>query len=35
MKIIIGGTFEENNNLLLTNKFITGFKFILTMTKRQ
>ncbi len=33
MKIIIGGTFEENNNLLLTNKFITGFKFILTMTK--
>lgn len=33
MKIIIDSTFEENNNLLLTNKFITGFKFILTMTK--
>ena len=33
MKIIIDGGLDENNNLLLTNKYITGFKFVLTMTK--
>ena len=33
MKIIIDGGLDENSNLLLTNKYITGFKFVLTMTK--
>ena len=33
MKIIIDGGLNENSNLLLTNKYITGFKFVLTMTK--
>lgn len=32
MKLIIDGMIEDNDNLLLTNKFVTGFRFKLTLT---